>query len=183
MILLWSLVWFHRLADNIEAEGGLHTMILTHKDDVADHEKWKKRFPQLIRIMHMWEKKKTFVLSHLFVLVLCLSYLFSRCLWLCLCLRLSFSLCLSVSLSYLVGQGRCGAGDAGSGGAVARRRSLVSFRSSVSPPWDRPRDRDRDWERGRHCDFAHTGTHRRLALCPLRRCGVFRGRGRSDTDR
>lgn len=26
-------------------------MILTHKDDVADHKRWKERFPHLIRVI------------------------------------------------------------------------------------------------------------------------------------
>jgi hypothetical protein len=29
------------LADKIEAMGGVHTMILSHRDDVGEHEKWK----------------------------------------------------------------------------------------------------------------------------------------------
>jgi ferredoxin len=41
-----------RLADNIEAMGGLHSIIITHKDDIADQAKWKKRFPQAQRIIH-----------------------------------------------------------------------------------------------------------------------------------
>ena len=33
---------FHsRLAKELEARGGVHLMLLTHKDDVSDHNKWK----------------------------------------------------------------------------------------------------------------------------------------------
>jgi len=41
-----------RLAQAIEAEGPLLYIILTHKDDVADHDKWAKRFPAAQRIIH-----------------------------------------------------------------------------------------------------------------------------------
>ena len=41
-----------KLADNIELEGGLKYIILTHKDDVVDHDKWKNRFPDAQRIIH-----------------------------------------------------------------------------------------------------------------------------------
>jgi ferredoxin len=42
-----------QLANSIEEEcGDISTIILTHKDDVKDHEKWKKRFPNLQRIIH-----------------------------------------------------------------------------------------------------------------------------------
>jgi len=41
-----------RLAQAIEAEGRLLYIILTHKDDVADHDKWAKRFPTAQRIIH-----------------------------------------------------------------------------------------------------------------------------------
>eukprot|EP01038_Epipyxis_sp_PR26KG_P014530 gene14530-19507_t len=41
-----------RLAKGIEEEGGLSKIILTHKDDVADHKKWKARFPNAQRIIH-----------------------------------------------------------------------------------------------------------------------------------
>lgn len=40
------------LARRIDQMGGLHTMILTHRDDVADHKKWKERFPDLQRVIH-----------------------------------------------------------------------------------------------------------------------------------
>ena len=43
-----------RLADNMEAEGGLAMIILTHKDDIADHDKWKSRFPAAQRVIHRW---------------------------------------------------------------------------------------------------------------------------------
>lgn len=42
-----------QLANSIEDEcGDISTIILTHKDDVADHQKWKNRFPNLQRIIH-----------------------------------------------------------------------------------------------------------------------------------
>jgi len=41
-----------KLASSIEAEGGISFLILTHRDDVADHNKWKDRFPNLERIIH-----------------------------------------------------------------------------------------------------------------------------------
>mmetsp|Transcript_20072 Transcript_20072/g.34148 ORF Transcript_20072/g.34148 Transcript_20072/m.34148 type:complete len:406 (+) Transcript_20072:28-1245(+) len=44
-----------KLADTIEYEGGVDLMILTHRDDVADHAKWKKRFPHLERVIHRTE--------------------------------------------------------------------------------------------------------------------------------
>ena len=41
-----------KLAARIEEEGGLRYMILTHKDDFGDHQKWKDRFPSVERILH-----------------------------------------------------------------------------------------------------------------------------------
>ena len=42
-----------RLARRIEAEyGGVDLMLLTHMDDVADHNRWKERFPSMTRVMH-----------------------------------------------------------------------------------------------------------------------------------
>jgi hypothetical protein len=41
-----------RLADTIEEEGGLAYMILTHRDTVGDHAQWKRRFPDLVRVIH-----------------------------------------------------------------------------------------------------------------------------------
>jgi len=40
------------LASNIEAEGGVDTIIFTHKDDIPHHDKWKTRFPDVQRIIH-----------------------------------------------------------------------------------------------------------------------------------
>lgn len=40
-----------RLADRIEALGGVRTMFLTHRDDVADHERYARRFG-CERVMH-----------------------------------------------------------------------------------------------------------------------------------
>jgi glyoxylase-like metal-dependent hydrolase (beta-lactamase superfamily II)/ferredoxin len=39
------------LVKRIEAMGGIHTMFLTHRDDVADHERWAKHF-NAKRMMH-----------------------------------------------------------------------------------------------------------------------------------
>lgn len=48
-----------RLAKIIEQDhGGLHTMILTHMDDIADHRKWKAYFPNLERIIHIVDVRK-----------------------------------------------------------------------------------------------------------------------------
>jgi glyoxylase-like metal-dependent hydrolase (beta-lactamase superfamily II) len=41
-----------RLANRIEEEGGLRYMILTHKDNFGDHQKWKDRFPDVDRVLH-----------------------------------------------------------------------------------------------------------------------------------
>eukprot|EP00616_Rhizochromulina_sp_CCMP1243_P018597 CAMPEP_0118962696 /NCGR_PEP_ID=MMETSP1173-20130426/933_1 /TAXON_ID=1034831 /ORGANISM="Rhizochromulina marina cf, Strain CCMP1243" /LENGTH=336 /DNA_ID=CAMNT_0006910985 /DNA_START=100 /DNA_END=1110 /DNA_ORIENTATION=+ len=41
-----------RLAKAIDAVGGLHYYLLSHKDDVASMEKWKARFPGVKRVMH-----------------------------------------------------------------------------------------------------------------------------------
>ena len=41
-----------RLANLLEAAGGVQLMVLSHKDDVADHERWKERFPAMTRVMH-----------------------------------------------------------------------------------------------------------------------------------
>ncbi|GJT69250.1 metallo-beta-lactamase family protein [Tanacetum coccineum] len=43
-ILVDSPRYTERLARNIEKMGGVRYMFLTHKDDVADHEKWSERF-------------------------------------------------------------------------------------------------------------------------------------------
>eukprot|EP01031_Cornospumella_fuschlensis_P029084 gene29084-35101_t len=44
-----------RLAQNIEDEGGLHMMVITHKHDMGDHKKWKQRFPNMQRVMHRFD--------------------------------------------------------------------------------------------------------------------------------
>jgi len=42
-----------RLARRIEAiVGTLTHIVLTHRDDVGDHEKWARRFPSSLRVMH-----------------------------------------------------------------------------------------------------------------------------------
>lgn len=51
-ILIDSPRFSSHLARRMEQLGGLHTMILTHRDDVADHRKWKERFPSLQRVIH-----------------------------------------------------------------------------------------------------------------------------------
>ncbi len=50
-VLIDSPRYVKRLADQIEALGGVRYMFLTHKDDVADHEQFAKRFG-CQRIMH-----------------------------------------------------------------------------------------------------------------------------------
>ena len=47
-----------RLAKAIEKEGGLSYLILTHKDDVHDHERWTQRFPKCKRVMHLADISK-----------------------------------------------------------------------------------------------------------------------------
>ncbi len=42
-----------RLAEVIKAEGGIHTMILTHIDDISDHQLWKDYFPNMQRVIHV----------------------------------------------------------------------------------------------------------------------------------
>ena len=41
-----------KLAARIEEMGGLRYMVLTHKDNFGDHQKWKDRFPGVQRILH-----------------------------------------------------------------------------------------------------------------------------------
>ncbi|CAM8965751.1 unnamed protein product [Rhodiola kirilowii] len=53
-ILVDSPRYSEKLARNIEMLGGARYMFLTHKDDVADHEKWAKRF-SCKRILHARE--------------------------------------------------------------------------------------------------------------------------------
>ena len=43
-VLVDSPRWAAALADRIEALGGVATMVLTHRDDVADHAAWRDRF-------------------------------------------------------------------------------------------------------------------------------------------
>lgn len=42
-----------RLAKEIENSGSLQYIILSHKDDVHDHDRWKKRFPEAKRVIHL----------------------------------------------------------------------------------------------------------------------------------
>lgn len=48
-----------RLADQIEELGELKYIILTHRDDVHGHDRWKGRFPNVKRIMHRLDSSKT----------------------------------------------------------------------------------------------------------------------------
>ncbi|CAK9095776.1 unnamed protein product [Durusdinium trenchii] len=41
-----------KLAKLLDAAGGVDLMVMSHKDDVADHNKWKERFPSMRRVMH-----------------------------------------------------------------------------------------------------------------------------------
>jgi glyoxylase-like metal-dependent hydrolase (beta-lactamase superfamily II)/ferredoxin len=43
-VLVDSPRWAAALADRIAALGGVRTMVLTHRDDVADHDAWHRRF-------------------------------------------------------------------------------------------------------------------------------------------
>ena len=43
--------WSAPLADRLEAMGGVHVIFLTHRDDVADHDRWAERFGAQ-RVMH-----------------------------------------------------------------------------------------------------------------------------------
>jgi len=40
------------LANIIEEEGGVEKLIITHRDNCPDHERWKARFPALQRVIH-----------------------------------------------------------------------------------------------------------------------------------
>jgi len=50
-VLVDSPRWSAALADRLEALGGVRTMLLTHRDDVADHEQWRERF-RCERVIH-----------------------------------------------------------------------------------------------------------------------------------
>lgn len=47
-----------RLAKEIEQSGPLAYIILSHKDDVHDHDRWKKRFPDAKRVIHLADVSK-----------------------------------------------------------------------------------------------------------------------------
>lgn len=53
-ILVDSPRYSDRLAQNLEEMGGVDYIFLTHKDDVADHDRWQKRF-KCPRILHKEE--------------------------------------------------------------------------------------------------------------------------------
>ncbi|CAM9465612.1 unnamed protein product [Ectocarpus sp. 6 AP-2014] len=40
------------LAKELDAKGGVSLMVLSHIDDVGDHQRWKERFPNMKRVMH-----------------------------------------------------------------------------------------------------------------------------------
>lgn len=48
-----------KLANTLELEGGVQKIIVTHSDNIADHQKWKDRFPNLQRIIHRADAKET----------------------------------------------------------------------------------------------------------------------------
>jgi glyoxylase-like metal-dependent hydrolase (beta-lactamase superfamily II)/ferredoxin len=50
-VLVDSPRWSSTLADRIDEEGGVAWMFLTHRDDVADHARWRDRFG-CERVMH-----------------------------------------------------------------------------------------------------------------------------------
>ncbi|BBN04495.1 hypothetical protein MPTK1_3g05150 [Marchantia polymorpha subsp. ruderalis] len=56
-ILVDSPRFNERLAKRLETMGGVKYMFLTHKDDVCDHKKWKKRF-NLTRFIHKMEVQR-----------------------------------------------------------------------------------------------------------------------------
>lgn len=47
-----------RLAKEIEQLGPLAYIILSHKDDVHDHDRWQKRFPDAKRVIHLADVSK-----------------------------------------------------------------------------------------------------------------------------
>ncbi|KAL9265698.1 hypothetical protein AKJ16_DCAP06806 [Drosera capensis] len=59
-ILVDSPKYTEALARNLEELGGVRFMFLTHRDDVADHEKWSKRF-NCERILHSLEVQESTV--------------------------------------------------------------------------------------------------------------------------
>ena len=44
-----------QVAQRLEARGGVDWIVLSHRDDVADHARWKERFPGAKRIIHRLE--------------------------------------------------------------------------------------------------------------------------------
>ena len=47
------------LAKQIDEFGGINTLIITHKDDIPEHDKWKKRYPNMERIIHRTDAIKS----------------------------------------------------------------------------------------------------------------------------
>ncbi|KAF7145323.1 hypothetical protein RHSIM_Rhsim04G0167600 [Rhododendron simsii] len=75
-ILVDSPRYTERLASNVERMGGVRYMFLTHKDDVADHEKWSKRF-RCDRILHSKDVQSIYAFMALSVSSLAISVEFS----------------------------------------------------------------------------------------------------------
>ncbi|CAM9451862.1 unnamed protein product [Choristocarpus tenellus] len=44
--------YLDRVADKVEAMGGIKYLVVTGENNAEGHEKWKKRFPGMIRIIH-----------------------------------------------------------------------------------------------------------------------------------
>ncbi|CAM9266191.1 unnamed protein product [Phaeothamnion confervicola] len=44
-----------RLAEGIEALGGVGHLVFTHCDTAGDHRRWKERFPELTRVVHRFD--------------------------------------------------------------------------------------------------------------------------------
>jgi len=51
-IMIDSPRYSSKLANRLSEMGGVHLMVLSHKDDVADHNRWKERFPEMQRVLH-----------------------------------------------------------------------------------------------------------------------------------
>lgn len=54
-VLVDSPRYFKPLAQRLRALGGVDFMFLSHRDDVADHAKWKEAFPAMQRVIHAHE--------------------------------------------------------------------------------------------------------------------------------
>jgi hypothetical protein len=47
------------LGKQLDDFGGIDTLIITHKDDIPEHDKWKKRYPNMQRIIHRTDAIKS----------------------------------------------------------------------------------------------------------------------------